>query len=193
MHVWVNGPFGIGKSSAADELARARPGCRHFDAEQVGSMLTANLADIPLRDFQDLPSWRRLVPIVAGEVAAFTGQSLVIVQTVLDEECWRQLSAGLRSQQLDVVHVVLDAPAATVRWRIDDDDVVRAKIAAGLLDPHGVQWRLDHIAAYMAARSWLHRTADLVVDVTELDVAGVAAAILDALPTDWCRAAVRSR
>ena len=37
-------------------------------------MLKANLADQDFTDFQQLPAWRTLVPVVMVEVAALTGQ-----------------------------------------------------------------------------------------------------------------------
>ena len=93
--MWINGSFGVGKSSTAEELVRRRPCSRHFDAEQVGYMLVANLRGVPLRDFQDIPAWRRLVPVVAREVAELTTESLVIVQSMLDRTYGHELSEGL--------------------------------------------------------------------------------------------------
>jgi hypothetical protein len=185
VHVWINGPFGVGKSSAADQLVERRPACRHFDAEWVGYMLTANLKGIVLRDFQDLPAWRRLVPAVAREVADHTSDNLVVVQSVLNREYWDELTAGLDANWLPMLHVLLDADASTLRHRIEHDEVVQAKIAAGTIDPAGVQWRLDHIESYLAAREWLTEEADVVVDTHSLDVIGVANEILAGLPDAW--------
>ena len=185
MHVWINGPFGVGKSSAADQLVELRPACRHFDAEWVGYMLTANLKGVVLRDFQDLPAWRRLVPAVAREVADHTSDNLVVVQSVLNHDYWDELTAGLAANDLPMLHVLLDADALTLRRRIEHDEVVQAKIAAGTIDPLGVQWRLDHIETYLAARDWLTEEADLVVATNSLDIVGVADEILAVLPDAW--------
>ena len=183
--MWINGPFGVGKSSTADQLVELRPACRHFDAEWVGYMLTANLKGIVLRDFQDLPAWRRLVPAVAREVADHTSDDLVVVQSVLNREYWADLAAGLTANGLSVLHVLLDADTQTLRHRIEHDEAVRAQIAAGAVDPAGVQWRLAHIEPYLAAREWLTEEADLVVDTNSLDVIGVANQILAVLPAAW--------
>jgi hypothetical protein len=66
--IWLNGTFGAGKTSAAVELAGILPGARQFDPEWVGYMLRANLADQNFTDFQQLPSWRTLVPVVMADV-----------------------------------------------------------------------------------------------------------------------------
>jgi cytidylate kinase len=182
VHLWVNGPFGAGKSSTAERLVALRPTFRVFDAEWVGYMLAANLQGVVLRDFQDLPAWRRLVPVVAREVADHTSDRLVVVQTVLNRDYWTEIAAGLMANGLPVFHVLLDAETSALRHRIEHDEDVHAQIAAGTIDPAALQWRLDHIDAYVAARDWLTAAADLVVDTTPLDVIGVAEAILHELP-----------
>lgn len=57
MIVWVNGAFGAGKTTLAEELSRWLPDAVLFDPESVGYMLRHWVA-VPTGDFQDLPSWR---------------------------------------------------------------------------------------------------------------------------------------
>lgn len=64
MIVWLNGTFGAGKTTTAHELVYRSQGWRIFDPESVGYMLSDNLRDLEFSDFQDLPSWRRLTPLV---------------------------------------------------------------------------------------------------------------------------------
>jgi hypothetical protein len=37
--IWLNGTFGVGKSSTADELLRRIHGSRRYDPEEVGFLL----------------------------------------------------------------------------------------------------------------------------------------------------------
>ncbi|MFZ0324133.1 MAG: hypothetical protein WAN48_08395, partial [Actinomycetes bacterium] len=70
MILWLNGPFGGGKTSTAEALAAARPQWRVFDPEVVGYFLRAALPDVTdVDDFQDLPAWRPLVAASLHEVA----------------------------------------------------------------------------------------------------------------------------
>src|SRR5262245_43798503 len=111
---------------------------RLFDPEWVGYLLTNNLADQEFTDFQQLPPWRSLVPVVADEIIRFTGQDLVAVQTVLQEQYWREISAGLDELGHAVRHVVLDADPDTLHARID-------------ADPDGLEirkWRHDHVDTF---------------------------------------------
>jgi AAA domain len=171
MIVWLNGTFGAGKSSTAAELADILPGARQFDPEWVGYMLKANLADQDFTDFQQLPPWRTLVPVVMAEVAALTGQHLIAVQTVLTESYWRELMAGLGTLSLEVFHVLLRADPAVLEQRIRADEV----------EPRACQWRLDHLGEFAAARHWLEPAADLVIDSTKLSVAEVARTVAAAV------------
>jgi hypothetical protein len=169
--IWLNGAFGGGKTSTAVELASILPGARQFDPEWVGYMLRANLADQKFTDFQQLRPWRTLVPAVMQEVVDLTGQHLIAVQTVLVEEYWRELRAGLDARSLEVFHVLLRADPAALAERIRADRV----------DPGARQWRLNHIGVFEAALPWLEAAADLVIDSTRFSAADVARVVADAV------------
>jgi predicted kinase len=169
--VWINGPFGVGKTTAAQRVHERDSRWRIFDPEWVGYMLRAHLAGVSFDDFQDLPAWRTLVPVVAHEVMKHTGDDLIAVQTVLEEQCWRELRVGLASHEIAVTHVVLDA----------DGDALRDRIAADHNDTTAAAWRLDHIGAYDAARSWMLADADLVIDAATAPPKAIAEAILAAV------------
>lgn len=165
MIVWLNGSFGVGKTTTARHLVEQSDRLRHFDPEWVGYMLANNLADHEVTDFQQYPSWRRLVPVVADEVVQFTGQHLVAAQSVLVESYWRELVEGLDGLGHDVFHVVLDADADTLHARIDGD----------LEEPEHIRpWRHRHLDVYQAALGWLRPAADLVVDTVSHDAAAAA-------------------
>ena len=167
--VWINGPFGVGKTTTAAALCE-QTGWRTFDPEHVGYLLAANLRDIGVDDFQDLPPWRTLVPIVAAEINRLTSPSgIVSVQTVLVKQYWDELQAGMTAQGMSVLHVVLDCEEGELRRRITTDEA----------ENQAVDWRLDHIVAFEKARRWLAPAADLVVDTTNLSPEEVARAIVD--------------
>jgi broad-specificity NMP kinase len=163
--VWLNGTFGVGKTTTSSRLVALSDQLRHFDPEWVGYMLANNLTDHTVSDFQQYPSWRRLVPVVADEVIRFTGQDLVAAQSVLVEDYWREITRGLADLGHDVFHVVLDADADTLHARIDSDDAEPERIRP---------WRHRHVEVYQAALTWLRPAADLVIDTVANDASGVA-------------------
>jgi hypothetical protein len=67
-----------------------------------------------------------------------------------------------------VFHVLLDVQEPVLRNRIE---------ASG----EAVEWRLEHLAEYQAARPWLLDAADLVVDTTALSAAHAAQSVAGAL------------
>jgi shikimate kinase len=162
--IWLNGTFGAGKTTTARQLAGRLANARHFDPELVGYLLRTALDDHEFKDFQDLPPWRELVPVVTEKIAGFTGQHLIAVQTVLREDYWRELTQGFQQTPLDIFHVLLHV----------DSDVLTERIKADEVDVRACQWRLDHISAYEKSRPWMESAADLVIDTTNLPVADVA-------------------
>lgn len=170
--IWINGAFGVGKTTVSTLLADRLPAARLADPEHVGYLLASNLKDVPVDDFQKYPPWRRLVPHMLNEIVRFTGADVVAPQSVVVEDYWRELNRGMSDLGLAVFHVVLDADRAVLIDRIEADEVER-----GARD-----WRFDHIDPFLEARPWLCPAADLVVDTSHSDPADIVGEIIDRLP-----------
>jgi hypothetical protein len=163
----MNGTFGVGKTTTATHLVAKSDRLRLFDPESVGYLLMHNLADYEFTDFQQLPPWRALVPVVADEIFSFTKQDLVAVQTVLHQEYWNELRDGLRARGHEVLHVLLDAAPDTLHARIDSDP-----------EGHDIRkWRHEHVETFMTERPWLVASADIVVDTSSADAESAATAV----------------
>ncbi|MDR3033488.1 MAG: AAA family ATPase [Kitasatospora sp.] len=159
MIVWLNGTHGAGKTTTSALVQRLLPDSRVFDAEKVGETLMDISPGLPATDnFQHWPPWRPLVVETARRVLEYTGGTLVVPMTVLVEEYWREIAAGLAGHGIPVRHFVLHADRETLRGRIAGDTVT------GPDSP----FRLRHLDPYAAAaRDWLHEAAE-VVDTTHL-------------------------
>lgn len=167
MIIWINGPFGVGKTATA-RLVCDQTGWRCFDPEHVGSMVAAHFGDVDVEDFQDLPSWRALVPTVAAEFRRRTQVDLVAVQTVLVEDYWTELDAGFAEHGVDVRLVLLDCDVDELRRRIETDEV----------EAGAKNWRLGHVARFDQNREWLVAAADTVIDTTALNPQEAAQAVI---------------
>ncbi|MGH3567709.1 MAG: hypothetical protein ACRDRH_17090 [Pseudonocardia sp.] len=167
MIVWLNGPFGVGKSSAAAVIRTALPESTRFDPELVGVMLR-EIVPALTGDFQDLPLWRRLVVEVS---AALHDESplLITPMTLVREDYAREIWGGLALRGVDVQIVLLHA----------DGEILTQRIRGDHLNERAQSWRLDHLDAYKLAMPWLTATADYVVDTTQLSSAEVGSAVLD--------------
>ena len=168
MIIWLNGTHGVGKTTTAALVQQLVPDSRVFDAEKVGETLMDITPGLPATDnFQHWPPWRPLVVETARRVLEYTGGTLVMPMTVLVEDYWREISAGLRQYAIPVHHFCLHADEITLRSRIQSDT-----------DLGPSEFRFGLLATYAeAARSWLHEDAE-VIDTTSVaptEVAGLIA------------------
>lgn len=170
--VWLNGTHGAGKTTTSALVQQLIPDSRVFDAEKVGEALMDVTPGLPATDnFQHWPPWRPLVVETARRILDYTGGTLVMPMTVLVEQYWREISAGLAQYAIPLRHFVLHADQDTLRRRIAGDTV---------LGPDS-PFRLRYLEPYAeAASSWLHDEAE-VVDTTHLTPGQAAEQIADAL------------
>lgn len=171
MIVWLNGTHGAGKTTTSALVQRLLPGSRVFDAEKVGETLMDIRPGLPETDnFQHWPPWRTLVVETARRVLDYTGGTLVMPMTVLVEEYWREISAGLAQHAVPVRHFVLHADQDTLRGRIEGDTVMGPSA-----------FRLAYLEPYAeASRTWLHAEAT-VIDTTRLTPAEAASRIAESV------------
>jgi hypothetical protein len=168
--IWLNGTFGAGKTTTANELDRLLPGARIFDPELIGDML-GHVPKLPeVDDFQHWPPWRSGVVATATHLLDYVGGVLICPQTVLREPYWAEISDGFQAAGIETRHLVLHADRDTLVDRIEHDEV----------EAGARQWRLDHLDRYEAALPWLREAAD-VVDTTSRSAADVAARIAASL------------
>ena len=141
MIVWLNGPFGIGKSTTAEALVRKLPGAMLYDPEIVGAALRRIIGGIdPADDYQDLPAWVPLVAETARQLNLAYRRTLVVPMTVWRADRAGELAAGLRRADPDLRRFRLTAPA----------DVLRARIGQRGEGEGTQRWCLQHFDAGLA-------------------------------------------
>ncbi|WP_127360768.1 NUDIX hydrolase [Actinacidiphila soli] len=180
MIVWLNGTFGAGKTSAARELLDLLPGSLLYEPELIGSGLRLLLPEKRLgevSDYQDLPSWRRLVVDTAAALLSEVGGPLIVPMTLLRQDYRDEIFGGLSSRRIPVRHVLLHAEETILRDRIAQrgdfpgDPEASASVRS---------WCLGHLAAYTEALPWI--TADAhVIDTGALDSRQTAERIAEAV------------
>lgn len=119
--VWINGPFGVGKTTVAEEMAAAWPEALISDPELVGTMLRELLPpDLQRADYQDISLWRRLVGTAALELIAAYRRPLIVPMTLIEAGYFEEVVGGLRQSGVHVAHFTLLARPDTVRKRLAD-------------------------------------------------------------------------
>jgi hypothetical protein len=142
MLVWINGPFGGGKTATASELHRRVPGSVVCDPEHLGFGLHRMLPPALRADFQDLPTWRAGVHEILDMVVRKHEGPVIVPMTVVHPGYFAQIIGRLRDDGHDVRHFTLLAERATVLRRLN-----RRGFGFGL---RREQWAVSQLDACLA-------------------------------------------
>lgn len=118
MLIWINGPFGGGKTQTAHELVRRTPGAVLCDPELVGFGLHRMTPPELRGDFQDFPAWRRGVREVLDLALTRHGGPVFAPMTVVDQNYLAEILDPLREKGHEVHHFALLAQRAEVVRRL---------------------------------------------------------------------------
>ena len=144
--IWINGGFGAGKTTLAEELVRRLPDAVVYDPEDVGLMLWKWLP--PNGDFQHLPSWRELVVATALSLRRHHADTLIVPMSLIRDAYRAEILGGLADAGEEVLHVFLEAEAAVLRER--HDARVHIPGSSGT-NQSAREWALSRIDAAVAA------------------------------------------
>jgi AAA domain len=119
MIIFINGAFGVGKTTIAETLVSRIPNSLLFDPEEVGYFLRNVVNPIEqFEDFQDLAMWRPLVVITAKMLKETYGRTLVMPMTIWHLPYFKEVLAGLRQFEPDLYHFCLTASVETIHNRL---------------------------------------------------------------------------
>ncbi|MBE3014611.1 ATP-binding protein [Microbispora sp. NEAU-D428] len=118
MLLWINGPFGGGKTQTAYEIRRRLPGSVVCDPERVGFGIHRMTPPSLRGDFQDIPAWRQAVFEVLDLVLTGHDGTVIAPMTLVEPAYFRQIVGGLRERGHDVRHFALLAERETVLRRL---------------------------------------------------------------------------
>ncbi|MFG2547041.1 AAA family ATPase [Streptomyces sp. NPDC048594] len=118
MLLWINGPFGGGKTQTAYEIHRRLPGSVVCDPEHVGFGLRRTLPPELRGDFQDLASWRQGVVEVLDLALTKHDGVVIAPMTVTDSGYFAETVGRLGELGHDVRHFTLLAERETVLRRL---------------------------------------------------------------------------
>ncbi len=115
--IWLNGGFGAGKTTLAQELHRRLPDALVYDPEEVGLMLRKWLGGSG--DFQHLPSWRDLVVATALSLRKHHTDTLIVPMSLIRDAYRDEILGGLADAGEAVLHVFLELDANVLRGRLN--------------------------------------------------------------------------
>lgn len=124
MIVMINGAFGVGKTSVANELLRKFDGAMLFDPEVVGFMLRHIIPeDVKLQheqtgDFQDLDMWKPLTVEVARQLRETYDNDLIVPMTIYNKDFFNVIHSGFLQIDPETYHFCLTAQKETIHKRL---------------------------------------------------------------------------
>jgi AAA domain len=142
MIVWINGTFGVGKTSVAQRLLETLDGAVLFDPEHLGFVLRLTVPADAQVDFQTLPVWRESVVQFIDSLDRHYVGPVIVPMSIWRADYHEELIGGLRSRGRDVQHVTLMASEEVLRDRIERSDDLTA-----------TEWRTKHVRPCLEALS----------------------------------------
>lgn len=119
MIIFINGAFGVGKTTLAELLVERVENSLLFDAEEVGICLSHIVQPIvAFDDFQDLPMWRTLTIETAKQLKQTYRCTLIMPMTIWHRPYFEEVMAGLRQHEDQLYHFCLTASAETIAARL---------------------------------------------------------------------------
>lgn len=142
MILFLNGPFGIGKTTVAHILVEKLPHAMLYNPEEVGDFVRQLVMPVEqTNDFQDFVLWRTLVVEVARHLKERYGRTLVIPMTIWRRQYFETITTGLRRIDPDLNCFRLTA----------SKDILESRILSrpDSKGPH--EWCLVHLEVGLAA------------------------------------------
>ena len=126
MLLWINGPFGGGKSTTARELHGRLPGSLICDPELLGLGLHRMLPAQLRGDFQDFPAWRQGVYEVLDLALRSADGPVIAPMTLIEPAYFGEIIGRLTDAGHDVRHFALLADVRVIERRLRERAVVHA-------------------------------------------------------------------
>jgi AAA domain len=142
MLLWINGPFGGGKTATAFELRRRLPGSVVCDPELVGFGMHRMLPHALRTDYQDLPPWRESVRYLLSHTLRSYPGPVIVPMTLINPAYFDEIIGGLRRDGADVRHFSLLAERGTILRRTTE--------RAWVLGLSHDRWAVDHLDQCLA-------------------------------------------
>jgi adenylylsulfate kinase-like enzyme len=176
MIVWINGPYGGGKTTLVEELVRRRPDAVMLDPEYLGYWLRQTVA-VPTDNVQDLRGWREIVVASVLSVHRHHAQLLLVPTTLINPAHRDEVLGALHTAGAELLEVFLEVSAEELRRRIDSrvlytDDPAR--------DADARNWCLSQIPEGITAARQVGQST-MVLAATTASPSELALAVLERL------------
>jgi deoxyadenosine/deoxycytidine kinase len=119
MIIWINGPFGVGKTTLADNLLQVMDNVTLFNPELIGKTLW-NLTPVILheQEFEDEPIWRKTTYQLIMDCYQQYKRTLVIPMTIAKDSGYSEIIDKLRKNGIELHMYTLLASGEEIKNRL---------------------------------------------------------------------------
>lgn len=120
MIIWIDGPYGVGKSTLAERLAELDPRGFVFDAEEVGNAVRENTPRELYNGaiFEGYPMWFEMCVALLTDLSRRYDGTIYVPMTLTEPDSFKKIAAPLRDNGIEARHVLLESTFEVVRDRI---------------------------------------------------------------------------
>lgn len=127
MILWINGPYGVGKSSLAEELRKKIEHSFIFDAERIGDAVRENYPQEFFKEtFEEFPLWHEMCYRLLKDLSMVYSGCVLVPMTLKFPESNMSIIQRLRDAGVKITHIILESGYDTIRERIlsrgEDED-----------------------------------------------------------------------
>ena len=120
MIIWIDGAYGVGKSTLAEKLHALLPNSFIFDAENVGNAVRDNMPQSVYysETFEGYPLWFHVCNELLTELNDRLDGVILVPMTLMRQESFARFAEPLRGQGVEIVHVLLESSREIIHDRI---------------------------------------------------------------------------
>lgn len=107
MIIWINGSFGIGKTSTAELIKNELDKSIIYDPEEIGGFLS-NMFNHEKEDFQDYELWRILNSDILKYMCSVY-EIVIVPMTITNKIYYDEIINQLKTSGVEIKHFILNA------------------------------------------------------------------------------------
>ena len=120
MIIWLNGSFGVGKTTIAENLKENMTNSIIYDPEKVGMFLYKTLPE-KKDDFQDYELWRTINYEMLKELDK-QNEVIIVPMTITNLQYYNEIVGKLQKDGIKILHFILTANKESIISRLNNRD-----------------------------------------------------------------------
>lgn len=150
MILWINGPFGSGKTTLANNIKSKVPNSILFDPEEIGGLIHKIVPGAKSKEFQEYDVWSDLVIRGIRGLKEEFNLPIIVPMTLVDPKNNDKIFNGLSCEEIEFRHIFLEIDENTLSERIKNQIIHSADKTK---DEWIRNWRLDRIEKCISAKA----------------------------------------